>query len=371
MRESDVDRVINEVVKLVNEYVSEFSFRPKSEPGILIVKGEVPSELQSMYAKAVSDYVPADIVREALTRCDESIAYADGGRGIVGAAAAVGWPEGRDCTYELLTYRDPKFWGKPRFVDAGSVREFDRITTRTYLNVGEDGEPLICPEGPDPVLYGVRGDDPAELLRALAIIKTAEPVAGWMLFRTNQHTNDHLVVKDASQIRPYQSVCVDGVVSDTPKAVRGAVLVRIRGRDSETYAAGFRESGLHKVLQALIPGDAVRVCGIVRLWEGAGPVVNVEYVLVRFLIRSKLRRGRCPRCGARMKSLGRGGGMKCPRCGFRTSASWFDAEELRRRLSEGLYLPPPSSFKHLMKPRDRYGREVKCVASEPIEGWIG
>ncbi len=369
--EGGVQQVINEAIKLVDEYIAEFSFRPKSEPGILIIKGAVPRALHSIYFKAVSDYVPIDVVKDAVRRCGESVTYVSGGRGVVGAAAAVGWPEGRDCTYELLTYRNPRFWGMPRLVDAKTVNAFNRMTSGTYLNVDEGGNPLICPGGPDPVLYGVRGDNPRELLKALSIVKVAEPVAGWMLFRTNQHTNDHLLLKDGRHVRPYQSVCVDGLVCEAPRTARGAVMLRLRSGGATLHVASFRESGLHKTLQNLIPGDFIRVCGIVRLWEGVGLVINAELILVRFLVRNSLRRGRCPRCGARMKSLGRGGGMRCPKCGFRSRSSWFEAEPISRACSEGLYLPPPSSFKHLMKPRERYGRERRCVASEPIEGWVG
>jgi len=83
-----------------------------------------------------------------------------------------------------------------------------------------------------------------------------------------------------------------------------------------------------------------------------------------------VRNPRCPRCGARMKSAGRGKGWKCPKCGYR-------AKELRREIAlgrreswiAGLHVPRDEAIKHLIKPRQRYGRERVCVPRPPMIEW--
>ena len=71
-----------------------------------------------------------------------------------------------------------------------------------------------------------------------------------------------------------------------------------------------------------------------------------------------------------MKSAGRGKGWKCPKCGYRSA-------NLRREITlgkrepmlAGLHVPRDEAIKHLIKPRQRYGREKVCVPSPPMTRW--
>ncbi len=369
------ESLINELIDCVEGLINELTIKhspTRSEYGIVILEGSVPKTLQTFYRKAVSDYVTLDYVEEILNELGNVILYTSKPlrRGLVGALASIGWIVRRDVTYELLVYRVPEWYGRERCVDPESVRIFDSITKHTYLNYDYSKDKvLISPRGPDPVLYGVRGDDPLELLKALEVIRVCEPIEGWMIFKTNQCTNDHYVVKRASRVRTYQAVCIDGEIIEKPRTLRGGVTLARVLDDKELIIAAFKEGGLNTVLQGLREGDFVRVCGVAKPWENE-IVLQVEKIVVRYINRLVYRWPRCPRCGSRLKSAGRGKGLKCLKCGYRTSKSFRIAEDLIRSISEGVYLPKPHAFKHLMKPLSRYGREEAKGFEEPLSNWI-
>ncbi len=54
------------------------------------------------------------------------------------------------------------------------------------------GRILITPHGPDPVFYGVRGENVNSLVYAMKILKSDEKLDGYMIFKSNQVTGDHL-----------------------------------------------------------------------------------------------------------------------------------------------------------------------------------
>ena len=54
---------------------------------------------------------------------------------------------------------------------------------------------LLAPRGNSPVLFGIRTWEKEVAKHAAQTLiegKTTEPVSGWMIFETNQATNDHL-----------------------------------------------------------------------------------------------------------------------------------------------------------------------------------
>ncbi|MCD6323729.1 MAG: hypothetical protein J7L55_01300, partial [Desulfurococcales archaeon] len=106
VRESVIDRLISEIAGIVQEYVESLRFRPTTDPGLVFLEGGVDDDFRRFYFKALTDYVPVDLVKDFLRMYGDSLKAPLGIRkGLVGAIAAVGWPEGVDCTYELLAYR--------------------------------------------------------------------------------------------------------------------------------------------------------------------------------------------------------------------------------------------------------------------------
>ena len=71
-----------------------------------------------------------------------------------------------------------------------SVRVMDAMFRGlTFNNVDhETGRVLICPHGPDPVLLGIRGEDPVSVAKAFSQIEIDEPIESAMIFKTNQGT---------------------------------------------------------------------------------------------------------------------------------------------------------------------------------------
>lgn len=361
------------IIKFLTDYANELPHRPETEPGIVIVKGRPGEEFRAIYLKALTDYVPPDIVMSILKESRDITWHpSKWSRGLVGATAAVGWLPPHDCTYELLIYR--LNCGSERCVDRDSVIAMDKETRgETFLNIDpESSRVLITPGGPDPVLCGVRGSRPEVLLRALSIIKVCEPVEGWAIFRTNQHTDAHHVVREAGSIRAFQTGCVSGTVSSKPVTLEGgATLVRVCDSSGCVHVASFRESRLSSVLQHVRVGDVIKACGSAKFWEGIGTVLQAEKIVLRYVPRYVARNPRCPVCGRRLKSLGRSGGLKCVGCGFRVAGKWVEYVPVERGVEEGLYLPPPKSFKHLMKPLERYGREhLYTELKAPWTEWI-
>ncbi|RLG85748.1 MAG: DNA-binding protein [Thermoprotei archaeon] len=368
-----VDEVVNYVVSFAKRYSQVFR-GPDQEPGIAIVVGDVPRGLSGLYHLAVSDYVAIDYVLELIRKFSGRV-LVFGKRGIVGALAALSWwLDGRDHTYELLVYRVPSSRGPRRCIDESSVLGFDarhRDCTFNTLDYTRDDRPriLIAPHGPDPVLYGVRGDCLGDILAALKEIRCCEPIDAWAVFRTNQGTDDHAVARRVSELKPFRTGRVSLTIAQPPVAVPGGHVV-FTACDSTgcIRLAFFRQTGLNRVASRLIPGDRISVIGSVKLWDDGLPTFHVEKLYVESLAKLCVELPPiCPICGASMESLGRGKGYRCRRCGFRTKDVSKRRACLPRLVSRGLYAPPPSAMKHLTKPPSRIGREKLYIRRIPLD----
>jgi len=357
--------VVDEVLKYVSTRVNEDLTSYGVDPGLAFVYGEVSEPLRKLYLKALTDYVHMDYLVNVINELNGRVETPLGlKRGLVGALAAVGAVNLPDCTYELIVYRHPNNYLKERCVDVESIKAMDEEFKHvTFLNYDySKDKPLITPSGSNPVLLGIRGEDPKALLKAFKSLKICEEIEGWAVFKTNQGTNAHHVRRSLDDVRPYQTGCFEGVVLGRPSTLRGGdVMIKIVDGVSTLNAVAFKETGLNKVLQALMDGDRVEVCGGVKFWTGFGPVLHVDKVSVLDVVRVKYLNPKCPKCGHRMKSLGRGKGWRCPKCGFKASNLARDEVTLERSVSLGVYVPVDRAVKHLIMPEVRYGRWRACV----------
>ncbi len=375
IREEVLEEVVEKVFKEIESYLREVGYENENA-SVAVYVGRVPKELANLYTKALTDYVHRDAVKRIIGKLSRNLLlWNPEGRGLVGALASIGWVIPSDCTYELITYRPLKVRDPVRCIDVKSVIKFSEVAGRnSFLNYDpKSGKGLISPHGPDPVIYGVRGEDPKTLLKALEVIKVCEEVGVWVIFRTNQATNAHHVMRDLSEALPYRTGCFRGRVVSKPKVLEGgSVLVGIGNTRRNLQVVFHRETTLTKVATELNLGDLIEICGTVRYWTGIGAVVNGELIKVIEAPPITIEMNpRCPKCGKRMKSAGRGKGWKCVKCGFKTRNLSKERVILERSIKTGLYLPKITAFKHLMKPLERYGREKTCEMVKPESPWVG
>src|SRR3989454_369856 len=200
----DPERVQSRIANLV-ERRSEFR-EPTTNPGFCILSKQPAATL---YWKAVRRIVSKEEALAAV-RSPGVLREYKNGRGIIGSLAAAAWRP-HDRTYEVLCYRDESRWRTPRLLESGSVRYMDRTFTSTFNNYDyECNRIVIAPHSPCPILFGIRGDDPDVLPSAMRTIK-GEPSAGWMVFETNQGTDDHVIPGQA--VEPKTTVQVEREVS--------------------------------------------------------------------------------------------------------------------------------------------------------------
>ncbi|HYS71582.1 MAG TPA: DUF1743 domain-containing protein, partial [Thermoplasmata archaeon] len=299
-----VDDALEERVRRTFERSCAFD-DPTTHPGFALLARRPSPRL---YWRAVRTIVTIEDALDAAKGCGRIRGYKEG-RGRIGALAAVSWRP-HDRTYEVLAYRQRNRWGTPREVDEASVVEMDRRFPSTFNNYDrENRHVVIAPRSPCPILCGIRGDDPGVLPEALRTLRT-EPVDRWLLFETNQGTDDHLI-PNAEALVPRTSVAVEGQVVRSPKSFAGGHVVFPIAR-SAGYAvdcAAYEPSKqMRRIVRALRPGDCVRVCGAIREQP---PTINIEKLEVLSLTPG------------------------------------------RRALAVGWYEPPVSARRHLAKPLKR------------------
>lgn len=370
--------LVEEIEEIVVDTVEENSDLgyAGTDPGVVFVFGDVPEEVRVFAKNAIQGLVKLDDALRLLAKFGGEAVGFKRGRGIIGGLAAAGETLEGDHTFEAIAYRTPENCGTPRKVDTASVVEMnEKMADLTFNNVDpETGRVLITPRGPDPILFGVRGESPEAVKQAFAMVRPEEEVERWMVFRTNHGTDAHLrLVGVISEMQPCSPVVVRGTVASEPRVIPGRhVIFSVKDGTGRVDCAAYEPTGdLRKVVKGLIVGDVVEAYGGVRSASSRNPItVNLEKLRVlelapKIVFSSPL----CPQCGKRMKSMGKGKGFRCDKCGFRGSKLGKLAVESERLLRRGLYVVPPRSQRHLTKPLCRYGKEKAEPPKGMIEGW--
>lgn len=373
--EPAMEGVVRKMVVDAVESQAEFQCE-NTNPGVVFHTEEVPDSFKDFSDRVVQGVVTLE---KALSLIEEAGAQAFGYknmRGLIGALAAVGGLQRGDHTFEVLTYRRAENCGSPRRLDEGSVRAMDEaLGDATFNNVDpESGRVLIAPHGPDPVLYGVRGETPEAVYKAYEMVKPLEPVERWAIFRSNQGTDAHLSHRsNVDEITPYSPAIVNGDVTEAPRTIKGGhVIFGLSDETGRTDCAAYEPTGsFREVVRKLIPRDAVRAYGGVRE-EGSRRTLNLEKMEVLGLAEDvRMVNPACPECAGAMESMGRGKGYRCRRCGHRDSNLEKQPVVVDRGLEVGLYIPPLKAQRHLTKPLSRYGREKEYVPGELFQPWHG
>ncbi len=349
----DPEPVVARVAALVDEW-ADVAARG-TDPGLVVLTRK---PAPGLYWRAVRGIVAKAEALECLRGLGTWRGWKSG-RGIIGAAAACAWRP-HDRTWELLAYRNRGRWGAPRDVDPASVQHMDRAVRSTFNNFDYEADRLvIAPRTPCPVLLGVRGDDPDDLVRGFGLLRSETPDR-WLVFLSNQATDDHVLpfATDA----PYTAGRYRGRVTEAARTLPGGhVVFRLGAREVTAYEPS---KGFRRVVRALAVGDRIEVVGSVR---SQPRTINLEKLQVVELatVSRKVANPTCAACGIRMKSRGQGAVFRCRRCGRTMARDRVVTARVTRAVREGWYEPPAGSRRHLSKPISRFGREGSAGVRGP------
>jgi tRNA(Ile2)-agmatinylcytidine synthase len=321
-----------------------------TNPAYVVMKNKPP---QWLYWEAVRDIVDLNDVIRLLKKQKAIFKGYKNKRGLVGASAAISWRP-RDRTHEIIVYRERKRWGTKRSISLESVIKMDKSFPSTFNNYDYRNNAIaIAPNSPCPVLFGIRGGKPNDLPKAMDTIES-EKKARWILFKTNQGTDEHLQRRRIEKVSKYHSVITSGKVCTIPNTIEGGhVIFAIGNKDNLDCAAYEPTKEFRELIRKLLPGDIVTVYGGVR---EKPKTVNIEKIRIEKLAESfaKLENPLCPKCGKRMKSWGKGAGFRCPACRVKLKEDEVQRKRVKRDIKEGFYEVPVSARRHLAKPLKRY-----------------
>jgi tRNA(Ile2)-agmatinylcytidine synthase len=157
-----------------------------TDPGIVFFNScNIPEELKTFAKNAETSIVTLKEAIKLISKFNGEALGFNSSRGIIGALAAIGETLENDHTYELIAYRTVDNRGSKRQVDEDSIFEMDRLTQPyTFNNVDlEKHRVIITPRGPDPILLGIRGENPEIVKKAFKMVKPLEPVERWLVFQ--------------------------------------------------------------------------------------------------------------------------------------------------------------------------------------------
>ncbi len=300
-------------------------------------------DLAELSMRAVQDVLEISDALELLTHYGIDHKGFKNGRGLIGALAAAGFALSGlpDITYELIAYREKKRWSTLREIDEDSVWAAASVPG-TWDTVDPENKRIVfAPHTPDPILFGIRGESEHAVQHSFSLIKS-ESVERYVVYRTNQNTDMHLMHAKIRDVIDDCSYILEGKVKSFPKIIEGGhVFFELTDGAALECAAFEPTKGFRDIVRQLRPGDEVTVYGSVK-----ERTLNLEKLRIRSLSLHEPRNPLC--CGKRMKSRGRGQGYRCEKCGAIKKEQKM--ETVNREITSGFYEVPPSARRHLSKP---------------------
>jgi tRNA(Ile2)-agmatinylcytidine synthase len=236
----------------------------------------------------------------------------------------------------------------------------------------ESDRALITPHGPDPVFYGIRGENAESVVTASKIVKANEKLDGYMVFKSNQGTSDHLKNElDVNDLRPYTSGFLVGQVCSNPIMMQGGhVFFSIRVKDKKIKCGIYKPTKITTIAQNLILNDKIRIGGGIRkASKNHERIVNVEFLDVMELAKDiRVSNPSCKKCSKKMKSKGSKQGFECTKCGNRSYVK--STSEIPRKIQCKLYLPVMSAHRHLTRPYQRIKKRNRQTRFDTSTPWF-
>lgn len=354
-------KIKNKVVRFVTKFSD---LKNGANPGIVFFESNtIPKQMVEFSKNALWQLVHRKDAKKFISDNRLESFYLGNGQGLIGAIGAIAY-QFNDHTFELLSYRKKSQFGKKRKINPSSVRVMQEKTyPKTFNSYDTKKQRIIfAPHGPDPVFFGIRGEDAVSLLYASKMIKTKEKPLGHMIFKSNQGTGDHLQNElNPSALKTYSSGIITGVISKEPVVEKGGhVKFSISKNGIELTCFVYKPTGITKEASSLIMEDLVRIGGGIRRSSPKyGRVLNVEFIEVLRLQRKIIPQNPlCVKCNKKMKSKGTDQGFECVKCGKKATKKTNFV--VPRQISEQLYIPQPSAHRHLTRPRQRL-----CITNKP------
>jgi len=338
----DVIDVVKEHIKKMAHFHDE-----NTNPGAVILESDdPPQDIRQFSTEAMVSTLSIQQALQLIERHDLGFISFKNGRGLIGALAAVGAGLEVERTYELVAYRYTQNFGKKRYINRDSVFRSDLMTYPfTWDTVDRSNNCVVfSPHSPDPILYGIRGDNPTKILTAQSLL-ISEPFEHLVIFETNQGTDVHLRKTKIKDLREGESYRVFGVVDKEPWTIKGGhTFLSIKEGDSLLCAAFEPTRAFREVIRKLKIGDKVHVCG-----SYLNDCLNLEKLHIVDLA-DVYERANPTCCSKRMKSMGKDQGFRCEKCRNTTDKSHTPLFKIERNLDLGFYECPPSARRHLSKP---------------------
>ena len=363
------------IKKKITQFVANYSdTKNGANPGLVFYQNEsIPESFHKFSNLALWKLISRKNAKQFVSENKIDSFYLGNGQGLVGAIGAIGY-KFADHTFELLSYRKKSQIGKKRIINKDSVRKMQSVTFPDTFNSydNESNRVLITPHGPDPVFYGIRGETAKSVITASSMVSANEKLDGYMVFRSNQGTGDHL--KNELQIddlEPFTSGFLVGQVCNKPVTEKGGhVFFSVEAKGKRIKCGVYKPTKITKVAQNLIVGDKIRIGGGIRkASKHHERVINVEFLDVLDLAKNiLLTNPTCKKCNKKMKSKGNRQGFECIRCGSKLFSK--SNLEIPRKLESKLYLPTVSAHRHLTRPYQRIRKRNKIVPFDTSLPWI-
>lgn len=334
----------SELMDLASEIVNGMAELDENDTNPGIVASEFKFD-SSFYWKAVRDEISIQQAEKFIMQQGGSFRKVKNGRGIIGSAAAISWP-GTKVTYELLSYKYPSGSANDSESKLAAAIMANRIKG-SFNNIDQrNSYAAIFPRERTPVVFGVRGTDPAALSSEVPkiIVETGLNIERSLLYVTNQATDDHIIM-DPDQLKQGSSYSLEGTLKSQAYSIEGGhYFVSMEYGNLELNVAAFEPTKeFREVFSKLAPGDRIRVYGTFK-----DNCLNVEKMEVKAVSGIyKRMTPECSECGGMMYSKGHKD-YRCRYCGHRDSMPFYRREQ--RQIQPGRYDVPVMARRHLSRP---------------------
>jgi len=364
-------KIKNKITQFVTSYSDT---KNGANPGLVFYQNKkIPASFHKFSKLALWKLISRKQAKQFVSENNIESFYLGNGQGLVGAISAIGY-KFFDHTFELLCYRKKSQFGKKRDISNDSVKKMQSATfpdTFSSYDI-ENDRVLITPHGPDPVFYGVRGETVKSVVKASTIVNSDEKLDGYMVFKSNQGTGDHLKNElQVDDLKPFTSGFLVGEVCNKPVTEQGGhVFFSIQVKDRKIRCAVYKPTKITKIAQNLIPGDKIHLGGGIRkASKKHGRILNVEFLRVLQLAKNYLLvNPTCKKCNKKMKSKGSKQGFECVKCS--NSSVSKSILEIPRKIQCKLYLPSVSAHRHLTRPYQRIKKRNKNIQYKTSIPWM-